>query len=428
MRGILLASSVAALLGAERPVAQERWRSLVDTWFVAVTTHVPGEQDDAARAIAAWTRSDLETALPYIASLTDIEAGRGVNTGRTTRRMNATEIAHLQALSAPGGRNGQRHNLAIRGAFLHTDVVTLVQRDPQVVAAPRPRRDQSLLEREETTPTVLVRARDGRVDAFELGAVHWDFARRLLWSVDPASDEVAVVRFWYRAAAAYFAHEKNIGEGYPHLQRALQLFPQDPAILLASGCLQERLASSAIQDFVRTTTLPNGLRFLDVDAAETHLARAERAFRRSVEIEPTLVEARLRLGRVLGQIDRHQEAASELEQALKEATDQVVRFYANLFLGDEELALGRVDNARSSYERAIAQFPVAQSARLALSHLERARGDRPAARAVLEPAVTPVTGDDQGDDPWRDYFLGEGRRVRDLFAELYEPFRPPPER
>ncbi len=426
MQRILIAACLA-VLAAAGPVAQDRWRALVDAWFVAVTTHVPGEPDDAARAIAGWTRADLQTALPYIASLADIEAGLGVNGGRTTRRLNATEIAHLRELSSRVARTGTRHHLAIRGAFLHTDVVTLVQRDPLVVSAPESRRSQTLLEREDSTPFVLVRTRDGQLDAFELGAFHWGFARRLLLPVDPDSDQEKVVRFWYRAVAAYFAHAKNLGEGFPHLERARQLFPRDPSILLASGCLQEMLASSAIQEFVRTTTLPNGLKILDVVSAETHLARAERAFRQSVAIEPTLVESRLRLGRVLGQMNRHAEAATELAQASTEAKDPILRFYANLLLGDEELALGRFEHARSSYETAIEQYPIAQSARLALSHFERQRGNRPAALAALEPALVPVADEDR-DDPWRDYLLGEGRRVRDLFAELYEPFRPAQER
>lgn len=99
---------------------QERWQLLVRDWVAAVNAHVPGEADEAARSIAAWTRAELELALPFVGALTNLEADLGA------KGVNASQSAYLRELATIARGHGEAHRLALRGALLHTDIVTIV--------------------------------------------------------------------------------------------------------------------------------------------------------------------------------------------------------------------------------------------------------------------------------------------------------------
>ncbi len=73
-------------------------------------------------------------------------------------------------------------------------------------------------------------------------------------------------------------------------------------------------------------------------------------------------------------------------------------YLAELFLGREEEALGRRDEARRHYERAAELYPNAQSPRLALSRLARQTGDRASAQRALQ-TLASVSDVDRA-DPW----------------------------
>jgi tetratricopeptide (TPR) repeat protein len=111
----------------------------------------------------------------------------------------------------------------------------------------------------------------------------------------------------------------------------------------------------------------------------------------------------LRLGRVLGLRGRHAEAAAELDRALPSLRDDRLRYYAHLFLGEELAALGRRDAARASYDRAVALFPSAQSARFALSALARRHGDRRTALASIREVLGLPADESSRPDPWWQY-------------------------
>jgi hypothetical protein len=79
-------------------------------------------------------------------------------------------------------------------------------------------------------------------------------------------------------------------------------------------------------------------------------------YKRALERNPELVEARIRLGRVLGLRGHHDEAIDQLKQGLT-TSEPLLQYYANLFLGAEFDALGNGAEARRSYERAAAIEP-----------------------------------------------------------------------
>ena len=238
----------------------------------------------------------------------------------------------------------------------------------------------------------------------------------------PARDPI--VGQWYRAIGAHFARERRFADAMVHFDRARGLVPEHPGVLYGEACLQETLGAPRIQNYVRVTTLPNGLFIQGVSSPQTHYRRAESLLRKALAADPELVEASLRLGRVLTQLQRHDEALPHLRKAIASATDPAMTYYAHLFMGDATQALGQLDEARRQYENAIAIFPDSQAARLALGFVLRSLGDRAAARAAIDPALAPSPRSPD-DDPWWDYYDGDAGQVERLLAELRAPFTKP---
>jgi len=391
---------------------------LLSEWVAAVRAHVPGAHDGAVVELAGWDRDDLLRTLPY--------ARAWVDTLGATWRARALRAAPLPAADAETIRrmatapDQERANDFIkRAALLHTDVVLLSQLQPERVPPPKPLAQQSRLEREQIRPLVIARGPDGRFASFELGNLNWDYARDLLAAVTPAPESDPTVALWYRAIAAGFAASYSFGEALPHLQRARRLLPNDVGVLFGDAAIQETLASRRIQDYVRVTKLPNGQNFLFVSSEREHLERAESLLRRVLQGDPSFTEARVRLGRVLSQRGQHDAALAELD-AVTSPSDTILAYFWHLIRGDAQRALGRAELAERSYRQALDLFPNAQSARLALSHLARMRADREGALALLQPSLIAVPHRD--DDPWWEYFRGDGRNVDSLFRQLRAPF------
>jgi Flp pilus assembly protein TadD len=115
---------------------------------------------------------------------------------------------------------------------------------------------------------------------------------------------------------------------------------------------------------------------------------------------------------------RHEEAARELRSVLPLLTRDVDRYYAQLFLGADENALGRLDAARSAYQQAASLFPRAQSPWLALSQLAWQQGDSVAARtAFLALADLPSSAAER-DDPWWDYDIAPAADAEQLLNNV----------
>jgi tetratricopeptide (TPR) repeat protein len=148
---------------------------------------------------------------------------------------------------------------------------------------------------------------------------------------------------------------------------------------------------------------------------------AESVYRKALAAQPDLVEARLRLGRVLtlrGDIDG---ALRELD-ALRSIDDSGFRYLAHLFAGDALERGGRAPAAEQRYIAAFAALPVGQSARLALAHLRHAAGARAAAaEAVRAAAIDREVGETV--DPWFWYARGLSWRAGRLLSTLREQVR-----
>lgn len=427
-------------------------------WLKAVARHTPGVNDDELAEVAGWPNTNVKEL--WVDANVLVQMVRKVRAERfnvraegqkasTQIRYTKTQLRRLHVLAcAAGGAlvdaecmamdagseldpelrqvaalsraaklRGDDNYILRRGALLHGDVAVLA---PLAMAAPADARSSAGPQR------FRMEISDGREIDLRQSAVHWEIARMLLDFVIPFESDRAgpggddMVRQWYRATAAWMQlredHDKL------HLDRARALFPADPDILFLSACQRETYAGPAIQTAVRSAVLPTGVT-LDIGSDRSELREAETLFRRTLEIKPDHAEARMRYGRVLGALGRHAEAAVELRRAVAELREAQMLYYAQLFLGAEEEALGNRDPARAAYERAAELSPRAQSPLLALSQLARRYGDRPAALRAMEWLFTlPDEDRNERDDPWWRYYVDQARDADELLDAIRQPY------
>ena len=188
----------------------------------------------------------------------------------------------------------------------------------------------------------------------------------------------AFCRDWYIVAVSLWSASRNYRQAAAVVRDGLRRFGDDPESLLAAGSTAEGLMGPYASMLAAATyTAPTSAASVGGVATSggyvTEDSRdAEKWLRKAVSLNPNLVEARLRLGRVLYHIDHFPQALKELEQALADATGSnhpFAAYLAALFLGDLLERTGQLDEARTAYEKAIALHPEYQSAYLALGHL-----------------------------------------------------------
>ena len=314
-----------------------------------------------------------------------------------------------------------RNRILKRGAVLHTDAAIHLE-DPAAPsgASPGPRPDRW-----------RVRFADGKQNAAEGASGHWELARSLLENVAPDAKGDDTVRLWYIATSAhgqyYQRHTRNE-------ELAVELFPEDPQVLFLAGCLHETFASPTIRSLVRSIHV-SGAR-PGIDSEKSELRTAEELFRRALKVEPLLIEARIRRGRVLHRLGQPEEGARELRQAVatllsdegaKAGPDATLMLYfAEMFFGAAAEELGQGDRARASYARAAELFPGAPSPNLALSQLALRANDRVAALAAVERALQPTGGERGREDPWWRYHTLQGRDSAGWFDRLHESLEDEP--
>ena len=359
-------------------------------WLEAVHLHAPGCSDPPAIEVGRWFGSQFETLLRDVRALVTFlqraEDARAEYAGRARmqpdqliffiydRRLTLDELQRTFYGNEPLRPN----ELLRRGAVLHADIAISV---PGTLG---------------NEPLVA----DGGRRGWRRGTRQWEIARQLLDSIKPNPSGDADALLWYRAVSAYLFREGNLAELTAHLDRARQVFPQNPIVLFESAYLHQELSSPAIQASVQQ------LRAADVNvrvgSRRDELRRAERLFREALTLSPGDADGRIRLGHTLGELGRHREAAAELQSAIDARPDTRRLYLAELFLGRAQEALKRRDEARRHYERAAVLYPRAQSPRMALSRLARQTGDIASAQRALESLA--AAADLDRDDPWWSFY------------------------
>lgn len=399
--------------------ADERTILRLRGWIDAVDTHAAGQTDPALAVVTAWTYDDLELMRPYVEALVLAPSERNSDRAKRRRGLGRDESAILELTRSLQSR-GDFDVFRKRAAMLHTDAAILGSAAELVKPPPR----TPLRTRQDNERRVIVKSFDGQVQHFELQNLHWELAMDVLDSLPAKPARDPIIGEWYRAIGAHFARERRFADAMVHFDRARRLVPDHPGVLYGEACLQETLGAPRIQNYVRVTTLPNGLFIMGVSSPQTHYRRAESLLLKALAADPELVEASLRLGRVLTQLQRHDEALPHLRKAIASSTDPAITYYAHLFMGDATAALGQLDEARRQYENAIAIFQNSQAARLALGFVLRSLGDRAAARAAIDPALD-TSPRRPTDDPWWEYYDGDAGQVESLLEELRAPFTKP---
>jgi tetratricopeptide (TPR) repeat protein len=477
--GIIVACALAGLVAAA-PLAMAGQRNTanvadlrfarLEQWLKAVMRHQPGEADEAARLVASWSDADVRTlridinvveqimrapgsagpvfeftipgqAKPTLtryvgdqyrrmADLACAAGGYVVGSSAVPRNLAGMcyELKATDALDADLRRlavavddariHGDHDNYILRrGALLHADIAMLVLRPGEAHTTD----GAGTLD---AGVTLAISDGEGTPDVRPI-AIHWAVARMLLDNVvPPGAAAVApghddMVRQWYRATATWMQRAQQYQT--EHLSHARALFPQDADILFLSGWAHETYAGPAIQSAVQSASLPAGV-VLDVASDRNELRAAERFFRGALAARPAFGEAHLRLGRVLVLRGRAADAVVELQQAIASLQDERLLYYAELFSGAAQEAMGQFDLARTSYEKAVKLSAAAQSPRLALSALARRVGDRAGALRALQDVFELPEGSAQRDEPWWSYFAAQARNADILLDELRKPF------
>ena len=101
----------------------------------------------------------------------------------------------------------------------------------------------------------------------------------------------------------------------------------------------------------------------------------------------------------------------------RQSTDKEVQYFSQLIRGQILRALGRSDDAVAAFRAALATWPGAQSARVALMTLLVNRGEREEAAKLAEATQT---ASENEFDPWWTYWLGDFRTYPAMLDKLRE--------
>ena len=398
-------ASAAAANPAQRPDPElDRLRA----WFAAVRAHRPGVEDASLRTLATWTEVDIDAAITSADdAVFSIEAARDAAAGHAPSRparYSARDARWRLQLEPSDPLALHPERILALGAMLHADVAMILQ--PTATVRAGPGFDAAAVPSVHTT--------DGVVRREDQDYSHWAHARRLLALAMrlPEGPDRTWVGQWYRATSAWLCRELLWSEADDHLRAARQVLPDDGRIFFYSGVVHEALASPEIQ-VARDASERLGVR-LSVAGESKELADAASFLQQSVDLDPGFGQASLHLGRVLGELGRHEEAVKALTRAGALLTDEEQRYFVNLFLGGEQAALNHRDAAHEAFMAAATAYPHAQAPWLGLSQLARHFDDDAELRDVNTHLLPMLAEEDRyRADPWWSYI---DAHVRDADA------------
>lgn len=408
---VVLALLVAPRGGPIAAVADEitpATVAAVERWVAAVQNHVPGRRDPELKTVSALTfeqRSELNAGMEFFLSFL---RGKPVSIKTPAQKRLATVAGATRQV--PGADAFLK-----RAAAFHADAAVLRHAEGVDLAEPRVPAQRGSSSSALLWQGSLYINRDGEILGETPTEWNWPFARSLLDLISPSPAADPFVATWYHTTTAYMLQRGLYGEVVHHLQRAAALLPDDARILFDRACYAEVLGLPRTQVLMSDGHGAAGERRLDIPSESDTNGDAEKLFRRALRADSSFVEARVRLGRLLGLRKRHDEAASELAIALAANPTGAVLFYAHLFAGRAAQARGKIADAAEHYTAANVSFPGAQSARLAQSQVALLESDVPAALESIQHLDKSSTAR----DPWRWYQLGAGREADALLREMW---------
>jgi VWFA-related protein len=224
---------------------------------------------------------------------------------------------------------------------------------------------------------------------------HLDVARGIL---ERAGRDSAFRRDWLLALGFQMQARGDAAEALRFFQECETAFPQAAEAWLGAGTIYEFSA------------FPDGLGGSRVARAGGDLVgEAKRHYRQALAVDPSLAEARVRLGRVLQRTGEREQALVELERVGKQGGGGPTEALAHFFLGEILEERGQSEEAARQYRTALDQDPNLQPAGLALGEILGRRGDRTGTVEALGKALR--SGCPVGPPKWLAYHLGLGVRA-----------------
>jgi tetratricopeptide (TPR) repeat protein len=402
----------------------------IQRWVTAVRRHDPGRRDAFAVGLSTLSfesRKQLDEGMGLF--LSALLGRRAIVKSEAEKVI--VELARGAAIDSADG-------FLKRAAVLHADVAILrymthvTTSTENTPAAPSPGTSSSPL----LSQRRLHVGQDGEVLGETLSDWNWVFARSLLDRLHDGPANDPFVPAWYHATTAFMFQKCIYGEVVTHLERAAQVLPDDPLVLFDRGAFAEihglppsqvllsdsdltllRAQHLGQQSTIRTPTPLNAQ--LGIPPEDITNELAEQLFRRALHADPGLVEARVRLGRLLDVRKRHEEAEQELATALEAKPAGELLFYAHMFAGRAAQHLGKLDAAADHYRQASALFPGAQSALLAQSQAALLKSDASSALAFVHKLDAIPSTIEERDDPWWVYAQATGRDADAILADTW---------
>jgi tetratricopeptide (TPR) repeat protein len=200
----------------------------------------------------------------------------------------------------------------------------------------------------------------------------------------------------------------------PEAQRLLGYATRTGEVVLALGSASE---SAAVR---QARIAPEQM--LPISASGGgRLEHAGRLYEEALRLDPTLAEARVRLGRVLVARAFAGDAVAHLERARREAPEGFLGYLAALFLGAAHEQRRSWDAAAECYRAALAEYPESQAAYLALGHVLEVSGRADegwrTVRDMFGDALAPRNPER---DPWWVYFDGQAWQTEHRLHQMRE--------
>jgi tetratricopeptide (TPR) repeat protein len=255
-------------------------------------------------------------------------------------------------------------------------------------------------------------------------APHLAAARQILALIHDDERRRAFERPWFLAVTLHLYRRGQWALALHYVDAALRLYEDDPLLLLARGSLIESqtaidLPPPLADVFVRSPNREAGVLSRQAEH-QARLRDAEATYRRALRPMPDLVEARVRLGRVLHQRGEPSQAAVELAAAAAHPqADPPMRYLAWLFLGAAREAEKRPREAVEAYRAAAALDTDSTVAAVALSHALHDAGDRDASQDVLRAALSGARRRRDW-DAWWNYRWGRSHEAEARLEALRE--------
>jgi tetratricopeptide (TPR) repeat protein len=207
---------------------------------------------------------------------------------------------------------------------------------------------------------------------------------------------------WNVTVARLLLASGKTGVAEEHLGRVSPRIPGDAAILLAYGTIRETQASRLVADAGGSKLQEPSMAVKPRDAA---LDVAAAQFEKALAVDPTMVEAKLRLAHV--HILKRDDPGAEplLTGILAGQPAPAMKYLASLMLGGIRERRGQFEAAGRTYVEAIQAVPDGQCGYIALAQLMNRLNQPSDAATVIERMFARGSANSAA-DPWWTYPMG----------------------